>query len=495
MKKYKELTAVIILVLFLAAVGSVAVMSFPAPVSAGYIPLISLPSVSIPPFTLPPDIFYLANNFREISTGSGDGDFSDTFTGGLDCSLNNMLAVGSLNSTNPEIRFFNGSEWFSRDVDFRPTGLEWQLDYRPLLYASDSYSDSVFVSSNATSQTPVWDRIAGPGTELGEFDNPLGMDTNQSDTLYVVDSGNDRVQYYMDGTWYLLTDIPGAGTLIDITVVGFSWYVTDFTENCIWHKSGFSPWTKIENSSYLNYPSYIDADSEGNLYILSWLPTGDDYERSIVKYDDGAFSVYVSPGENIGNIGTTFSFSEEICINLHDKLFYSDNTYSRVEKEKDDINIIAGLAVNGFQFQLIEGWTEANYTVASDVSDAEIIAYPVCPFSVIEGIGTHPLEFGENVFPLTCVPETGSSKEYTLTITRELSDNALLSDISLDAVSLDGFNPNIFAYTGINFPNEKETVDLEAIPQDANAVVTGTGTMNLNVEKIYSLSVLLLRME
>jgi hypothetical protein len=162
-------------------------------------------------------------------------------------------------------------------------------------------------------------------------------------------------------------------------------------------------------------------------------------------------------------------------------LFYSDNTYSRVVKEKDDINELTGLTINDFQFQLMPGWSEAEWTVEPDVDEASIVVYRLCPYSVVEGDGLHPLEFGENIFPVVCTPEKGLPKEYTITITRELSDNALLSDIAIDSISLDGFNPNIFAYAGIDFPFEKETIELSATPQDINASVSGTGTIPLEV--------------
>ena len=482
MKKYKELAAVIVLILFLAAAGFFAMLSFPAAASAGYFPIITLPPVSIPPIILPPDILLLANNFREISTGSGAGDFSDTFTGGLDYSMSNILAVGSLDEDNPQIRFFDGTSWYSRAVDFRPTGLEWELDYRPDLYASDSYNDKIYVSSNPTSKFPSWELIGGSGSDTGKFNDPLGMTIDENDNLYVVDSGNDRIQRYKDGTWYLFPEIAGAGTLVDIVKTGSSYFVTDFAENCIWYKfNGLAPWVKIEDSDYLNYPTYMDADSDGNLYIVSWIATGDEFERAIVKYSDGGFSVFVSPGEEIGNIGKAFSFVEEICINHHDRLFYSDNTYSRVEKEKDDINELTGLEINDFQFQLMPGWTGAEYTVEADVDEADITVYRMCPYSVVEGDGIHPLEFGENIFPVICTSEKGGSREYTIIITRELSDNPLLSGITIDTVPIDGFNPNIFAYTGISFPNEKESIELSASPQDPNAAVTGTGILSLDV--------------
>ncbi len=481
MNKFKELTAVFVLILFLAVIGFMTTISFPAEVSAGYFPIITLPPVTIPTISIPPDIFLLTGNFREISTGSGAGDFTDTFTGGLDYSMDNTLAVGSLDEDNPQIRFFDGEAWFSRSVDFRPTGLEWELDYRPDLYASDSYNDRVYISSNPTSKFPQWQQIAGPGTGTGEFNNPLGMTIDSNDNLYVVDSGNDRIQRYNDGEWNLFPAITGAGTLVDIAKVGSTYFVTDFSENCLWYKFSLAPWTKIENASYLNYPTFLDADSDGNLYIVSWISTGDEYERAIVKYSDGAFSVFVSPGEEAGNIGSTFSFVEEICINHHDRLFYSDNTYSRVVKEKDDINELTGLTINDFQFQLMPGWSEAEWTVEPDVDEASIVVYRLCPYSVVEGDGLHPLEFGENIFPVVCTPEKGLPKEYTITITRELSDNALLSDIAIDSISLDGFNPNIFAYAGIDFPYEKETIELTATPQDINASVSGTGTIPLEV--------------
>ncbi|MBN1624688.1 MAG: hypothetical protein JXN10_11600 [Clostridia bacterium] len=476
MKKYKEIAAVILLIVLVISAGAYAVITFPITARADNTPIITIPVITMPSITFPPDLIPSPDRFREISTETGAGNFSDTYPRGMDYGMNDILAVGAYDTAAYEIRFFDGKSWISREVDFRPYLLEWEPDYTPLLYATDGLN--IYVSSNPTAELPVWSQITSNEDEASF----RGMYVNSSGTLYVVDALNTQIQYYKNSEWKTMSFPDITGALTDITAIGFDYYVTDYYNSCIWHRNFLGQWNKIEDEDYIKNPTFIDSDSEGNLYFISYAKNSEgENKKAIVKYEGGSFSIFVPGGDGVGYISNSFPVWDELCINHHDRLFYSDMASRMIIKEKDDINEIISVEINGAGLQLMEGWTQANWTVEPEIETAEILASPWCPYSTIEGLGTFPLEFGENYFPLVCIPETGTSKEYTILIIREISDNPLLSDISIDSVLIDGFNPNIFAYTGINFPYDKESIELSATPQDSNAIVTGTGTLNIDV--------------
>ena len=63
--------------------------------------------------------------------------------------------------------------------------------------------------------------------------------------------------------------------------------------------------------------------------------------------------------------------------------------------------------------------TEYRIKVGSDVETVKIKAEPVAKTSTVSGIGEVSLEKGSNTFQITCTSAAGSSRVYTLTITRK----------------------------------------------------------------------------
>ncbi|MBN2557209.1 MAG: cadherin-like beta sandwich domain-containing protein [Clostridia bacterium] len=475
MRKFKSLVSLVLLIAFLAAAGTAAVISFPDYVSAGYT-ITTFPVTTFPIFSIPPII--PLSSWKLLSTSSGAGSFTDI--GGLDVNDMNMLAVGNRTASDNEIHFYNGKSWLKKYVDFNASSLEWSGGSDPILYATDSTGNSVYMSNNPTADFPSWQKIGGAGTGTGQFDYPMGMFTSSTGTLYVVDSNNKRIQYRSGGEWSLIAGPSDAVSLVDVCLIGRTTYVTDFFNNCIYYKSPMTiGWSKIEDPLLL-YPTFMDSDSEGNLYVVAATSSGSSYARNILKYSGGNFQVYVSAGTGPGHIGIEGDLMEEISINNHDIMFYGDNAGPGVYKKKCDINALSGMSINGDGLQLMEGQTVMNWSVDPEVTSALIEAVPLCAYGSITGNGSYPLDFGLNSFTITCTPETGASQDYTVNITRELSDNALLSEITLNSVPIAGFNPNIFAYSSITVPNSASSIDIDATPQDVNANVTGTGTIPLS---------------
>ncbi|MEW6603158.1 MAG: SMP-30/gluconolactonase/LRE family protein [Thermoproteota archaeon] len=104
-------------------------------------------------------------------------------------------------------------------------------------YAQEQYDD------NITRSYSLAKTIGSNRAGLGEFNGPAGLTTDSLGNLYVVDSGNKRVQKFSgNGTFLAMWNIsdaePHSLTGIDVDSSGNNVYVTDFQNGLIWKLSG-----------------------------------------------------------------------------------------------------------------------------------------------------------------------------------------------------------------------------------------------------------------
>ena len=88
---------------------------------------------------------------------------------------------------------------------------------------------------------------------------------------------------------------------------------------------------------------------------------------------------------------------------------------------------------------------------------------------------------------VTVIAEDGSTKDYTITLSRALSNNSYLKDISIDGTNIDGFNKENFEYN-IKVSRETDSINISAILDDEKATLTtdlsNKFSLNLGTNKI-----------
>ncbi len=421
-----------------------------------------------------PDILPSTNEYKveyQIST-------TNTF-GGMD-SNGTSIAVGITGAV-PGINFYNGVDWIKIDLDFSPTGIEWSKSNESELFISDNNSDKIFKCENFSNEEEIWTELAGPGTAPGQFNDPHGMYATDSNMLYVVDTGNNRIQLWNGLEWNLVESPQYSEFMVDICIFEDTTYISDNSQNCIYYKTPEETgWNVIINPTYINYPSYMDIDGDGNIYFLSWVIYPEGPRKNIVRLSNGNFSVYVETGSGPGFLNNEPS-SEELAMTYYDGLIYCDSSTGEIYRELCGYNSLMELSVNGIPVVPDENGTSYEIILEDSVDECLIEAIPICSDALINGTGTFPLSYGSNEITVTCTSITGLSKQYNVNVIRDISGNAKLSGIFIDGFPLEGFDPDIFIYNNIGCSLEQESMVITGLALNPEANLIGEGTIPMTI--------------
>jgi hypothetical protein len=114
------------------------------------------------------------------------------------------------------------------------------------------------------------------------------------------------------------------------------------------------------------------------------------------------------------------------------------------------------------------------------MTDIIVSATPADSRSTVTGTGTRTLIIGPNTLNIVVTaPDGTTQKTYTIVVTRSLSANANLSNITLSTgVLTPTFNSGVVTYT-VSVPNATTSIVVTGTPEDPNGTVTGNGTYPL----------------
>ena len=127
--------------------------------------------------------------------------------------------------------------------------------------------------------------------------------------------------------------------------------------------------------------------------------------------------------------------------------------------------------------------TKYSYTinVGKDVNDIIVTGIAESSKAIVDGNARYPLHSGDNYINLIVTSEKGTTNTYSLLVTKERSDNANLKDLFVRGYLFDqAFDPEETHYT-LTVENEIDSVYIDAIVDDSNATLTGTGQKDLKV--------------
>ena len=157
---------------------------------------------------------------------------------------------------------------------------------------------------------------------------------------------------------------------------------------------------------------------------------------------------------------------------------------------KSSNNNLSSLKVDGVSVPSFSASTTSYNTGSTVKSSISISATVADPKASASGTGTKSLIYGPNSFPVVVRAENGTTKTYTVNITRTdpRSTNNFLSAITLSAGTMT-FNKDTDQYTVV-VENNVTSITIGASVEDGKSTLSGPGTFDLKVySNVFKLSV------
>ncbi len=183
-----------------------------------------------------------------------------------------------------------------------PRGIAATLRY---VYVADAGNSRIIVRDMVTG---TWSTLAGPGTGLGQFNQPLGVSVAANGDLWVADTGNHRIQRRSasTGAWTAWGSRgTGAGQFnapydVDVDAAGNA-YIADYHNSRIQKLSASGAWSIIVNSGVaegrVRFPSGVSVDGNAMVYVSDYDPAHAGEAGRVQQFNSGGGFVAAVGGE------------------------------------------------------------------------------------------------------------------------------------------------------------------------------------------------------
>ncbi len=158
------------------------------------------------------------------------------------------------------------------------------------------------------------------------------------------------------------------------------------------------------------------------------------------------------------------------------KIFTIDNSFSvpnvtTTVRVPGTDNNLSSLSIDNGTLSPAFNASITNYTATVDAPNVTISA-TAAQGSTVTGTGTKSLNYGANTFKVVVTPEAGTSKTYTIVITRpdNRSTNSYLSNVIISSGTIN-FDKTIQTYD-ITIPGGNSSFSLEGIAEDSKSIVS-----------------------
>lgn len=157
----------------------------------------------------------------------------------------------------------------------------------------------------------------------------------------------------------------------------------------------------------------------------------------------------------------------------------SSTTTSTTTSDSADLANL-GITPNDFT-GFLPNITTYDVTVPEDVESIEVYAVALYSSATISGTGEQELELGENSFDVVVTATDGTTKTYTINVTRGEGEEEAdgLSSITIGDLELSPtFSANVYEYT-VNYIGEETSLDIQTVPTDSDYTVEILGNEEL----------------
>lgn len=198
--------------------------------------------------------------------------------------------------------------------------------------------------------------------------------------------------------------------------------------------------------------------------------------------------IYETPAESTETTNTQEETSEQNNTQTTTPTSSSTpNTRTSVRNETSSNANLSNLGIRPHDFTgFTPNTTSYSVTVPSDTESVEVYAQAADNSATISGTGTVTLEEGENIINVTVTAEDGTTKTYTINITRETSEvaeenvqeNGLAKLVIQNVEMTPEFKTNTYEYTA-KYIGEKTTLPIEVEATDETYQIEIVGNEDL----------------
>lgn len=239
--------------------------------------------------------------------------------------------------------------------------------------------------------------------------------------------------------------------------------------------------TGIAGNFNLNGLTYSSLEAQNGFTVYSSSANGFALGNTTGK--SGNFTVAVI-NLNVGSSGSISLRNLDISDNEYNSYSPSGNS-SSIRLKSTNVDL-AGLSISNGTLSPVFNANTTNYTATVDANNIVINATKGDNYQNISGTGTKNLNYGTNTFKVTVTAESGTTKTYTITITRpdNRSTNNYLNKLTVSEGKIN-FNKNTTSYN-LNVESDKSSITIGAILEDSKASFVldyGPRKVNLNYGK------------
>ena len=228
--------------------------------------------------------------------------------------------------------------------------------------------------------------------------------------------------------------------------------------------SGSSNWQGIKDNVVIQY--YSTPQSSSTFEIATFSIKGNSVGNSTITFNDVDSETKVNLGDSNFN-----------AVEVSKPTFNISVTGSGSSTTKSSVNTLSSLSVSNTNISL----NNLSTTVQNSITSVNISANPTDTKATVTGTGTKTLNVGTNTFNIVVTAEDGSTKTYTIRITRQNASSTTKSNVNtLNSLSVSNTNISLNNLSA-TVQNSVTSVNISANPTDTKATVTGTGTKTLNV--------------
>ena len=264
----------------------------------------------------------------------------------------------------------------------------------------------------------------------------------------------------------------GETVTITTTINGASWDIS--LSGAI--SQGYADTTADAENGTKTYTASFTPSSTGS-YTVNLLGNVTDSNESRASVSEQV-TINVSQASSAGSSSGSSSSSGSTT---------GSSTTSEPEEEPSNANLSnLGIRPNDFS-GFTPGTTTYNVTVPEDVESVEVYATAQDSNATISGTGNKTLEYGENALSVVVTAEDGTTKTYTINVTREGEESTEeqteiingLSNIKIGDLELTpSFKTDVYEYT-VKYIGEDTSLDIQTVATDPSYTVEILGNEEL----------------